>query len=317
MNTKLHVCFTMDVERIKPLCPPGGPPTWEFAELCVRTYCESLLSRGYPATLFIVPDTAEKQPQLFQQMRAEGHECGLHIHPQGWGDNYKNPDSHDYLGGYSGEQQFEMLGRAKNQWANAMGVAPETFRAGNFSANDETFRVLEALQFRSSSTSQPGRVVPKFKAVWQGATRGVHRAHRSFRMIEGDLDLVEVPATVDATRTDHWTGVGDARLEDWEAPDIIHAIENSLEWQVANHSAIHHLCLFTHNYAPFGQQDVKNVEAPFGKSRLSVLNEVIRAIPGLAAQYGLSVEGCTLSTVRQRYLSHPKSPLLSAGEGLS
>jgi peptidoglycan/xylan/chitin deacetylase (PgdA/CDA1 family) len=199
---KLYVCFTMDVERIRSQSPPGGTPTWECGELCVRSYCDALLQRGYPATLFIVPDTAEKQARLFQQMRADGHECGLHIHPQGWGDNYKNPDAHDYLGGYSGEQQFEMLGRAKGQWANAIGVAPDAFRAGNFSANDETFRVLDALQFRSSSTSQPGRVVPGFRAVWAGATRIVHRAHRGFRLIEGDLDLVEVPATVDATRTE-------------------------------------------------------------------------------------------------------------------
>jgi len=297
----LHVCFTMDVERIKSLSPPGGTPTWEFGELCVRTYCDALRRRGYPATLFIVPDTAIKQPRLFQQMRADGHECGLHIHPQGWGDNYKNPDVHDYLGGYSGAQQFEMLQRAKDQWAHAVGFAPETFRAGNFSGNDDTFRVLDALQFRSSSTSQPGRIAPQLKAVWAGALRSVHRAHRSNRLIEGDLTLVEVPGTVDATRTDHWTGVGDARLEDWEAPDILHAIEDSLKWQFANKARTHHLCLFTHSYVPFGDGDVE-VEKPFGKSRLAVLHAVLDAIPAVAARFGLVAEGSTLSTVRERYL---------------
>lgn len=296
----LHVCFTMDVERIKSLSPPGGTPTWEFGELCLRTYCEALLARGYPATLFIVPDTAEKQPSLFQQMRSEGHECGLHIHPQGWGENYKNPDAHDYLGGYNGEQQFDMLRRAKEQWSNALGFAPETFRAGNFSANDDTLRVLDALQFRSSSTSQPQRVVPKFKAVWAGATRAVHRAHKSFRLIEGDLNLVEVPTTVDATRTDHWTGVGDARIEDWEAPDIIHAIEDSLKWQVENHAPIHHLCLFTHNYIPFGERDVE-IEKPYGQTRRAVLHAVLDAIPEVAARFGLSPQGCTVSALAERY----------------
>ena len=65
---------------------------------------------------------------------------------------------------------------------------------------------------------------------------------------------------------------------------------------------IHHLCLFTHNYVQFGQRDVETVEAPFGKSRLAVLQAVIDAIPDLAVRYGLSVEGCTVSTLRQRYL---------------
>jgi hypothetical protein len=303
----LHVCFTMDVERIKAESPCGGPPTWEFAELSVRSYCEFLKGEGYPASLFIVPDTAAKQAHVFQELHRDGHECGLHLHPQCWRDNYRQMEAHDYLGGYPAEEQFRILGQARDQWAEAVGWTPAAFRSGNFSANDSTFSVLAALRFKCGSVSQPGRFAPQCKAVWTGAVRGVHRAHKCFRLLEGDLDFVEIPPTVDTTRTDHWTGVGDARLEDWEAPDILNAIADSLKWQQENSTPIKHICLFTHNYVNYSPEDVavpavhRNIMV--GKSRRPVVKGVLAALPRLAEPYGLDVKGCTLSQLREHYLA--------------
>lgn len=79
----LHICMTMDVERIAENSPMGGPPDWDFAERSVRSYCEGLQSFGLPATLFIVPDTADLQSGLFRSLASEtGAELGMHMHPQ-------------------------------------------------------------------------------------------------------------------------------------------------------------------------------------------------------------------------------------------
>lgn len=84
--------MTMDVERIAKHSPMGGPSDWEFAERSVRSYCEVLRSFGLKATLFIVPDTADKQSHLFQSLAVEtGAELGMHMHPQCWRDNYLEP----------------------------------------------------------------------------------------------------------------------------------------------------------------------------------------------------------------------------------
>jgi hypothetical protein len=297
MSAPLYVCFTMDVERIATESPTGGPPSWEFAESSVRAYCEILCDHNHPATLFIVPDTAEKQPRLFQEMQRHGHECGLHFHPQSGRDHYRNPSAHEYLGGYGADEQHAMLGEAKKQWEQALGFAAMTFRPGNFSANDATFRVLDALGFRCGSVSQPGRCAPTVRAVWTGAPRSVHRAHRSFRLVTGDLDFVEVPATVDSTRTDHWTGVGDARIESWDAAAIVRAIEDSIEWQRKNDAPLRHLCLFTHNFVSYGEGGTAS------GSRREVLRELLAAMPAVAAKHGLEPVGCTLSRLRAEFLA--------------
>jgi hypothetical protein len=294
MSEPLYVCFTMDVERVAAESPTGGPPTWEFGEASVRAYCELLAEHGYPATLFIVPDTAEKQARLFQEMQRYRHECGLHFHPQSWRDNYRNPAAHEYLGGYGADEQRALVGEAKNQFEQALGFAAVAFRPGNFSANDVTFRVLEELGFRCGSVSQPGRCAPTVRAVWTGAVRSVHRAHRSFRLVAGDLDFLEVPATVDSTRTDHWTGVGDARIESWDVAAIVRAMDDSLEWQRKNEAPLKHVCLFTHNFIHYGKEEA------VPDSRRKVLRELLETIPSVAARHGLAPVGCTLSSLRSR-----------------
>lgn len=106
MVEDLHVCFTMDAERLRAHSPTGGPCDWAFAERSVRTYGDALMAHGYPATFFIVPDTADEQSRLFVEVAGAGHECGMHLHPQCWQDHWQEPDRYDYLGGYGGEEQY-------------------------------------------------------------------------------------------------------------------------------------------------------------------------------------------------------------------
>ena len=290
MSRKLLVCFTMDVERIASKSPSGGPETWESAERSVTDYCAILAQAGYQATLFIVPDTADKQAGLFRQLKQEGHECGMHFHAQSWKDNYKDPDDHDYLGGYGPEEQYGLLKEAKEQCEKALGFSPVSFRPGNFSANDTTFRVLGSLGFTGGSVSQPGRCVPSYKAVWSKAPREIHRAHPAFRLVPGDLDFVEVPVTSDQTVEKHWTGVGDTRFEACDADTIIRAARAEIGHQIKEKAPLQHLCFFTHNFADYGQ----------GKqSSRPVLQKVIDSLPAIAAEYDLEAEGCTIARAGQ------------------
>ncbi len=294
MKEKLFVCFTMNVERIKAQSPTGGPVTWGAGEASAQGFCDFLLERGFPVTLLIVPDAAQKQARVLRRLHREGHECGLHVHPHSWHNNYLAPDHHEYLGGMTAEEQYIMIEEARDELAEALAAAPESFRPGNFSANDDTFRVLASLGFRCGSVSQPGRSLPRIRAVWHGAGRAVFRANRAFRLVPGDLDFVEIPVTVDSSRTDHWSGVGDTRLDDCPPPDILHAMADTLRGLAAVHAPVKHLCLFSHNSVRY--------EAGHGDGRLPILKSVADGIARLAAQHEMEVVGCTLSQLRGHYL---------------
>jgi hypothetical protein len=307
--------MTMDVERIEDLSPTGGPPTWEFAERSVRSYCGLLAEYGLPTTLFVVPDTATAQAKMLREMAQEtGAELGMHFHAQSWRDHYRTPEAYDYLGGYTAEEQHRFLSGARDQVAESLGEHPRAFRPGNFSANDATFGVLADLGFTHGSVSQPGRSVPRAKAVWAGVSRparpgsrsaktvwrdahlDVHRAHRAFRMVPGDLDFIEVPLTSDQERTDHWTGVGDVRFEQSTSEQVAKAVRQHVARQVAEKTPFKHVCLFGHNTGNFWSAD-RSEEGYRGELEGAVIK-----IREIADEFGLEVKGATLRDVREAFL---------------
>lgn len=296
--TTLHLCLTMDVERIAMYSPSGGPRTWKDAERSVRSYCEILAAYDLPATLFIVPDAAMVQGAIFRELeRSTGAELGMHFHPQCWRDHYLNPAAYEYLGGYAAEQQYHLLAAALEQTSEGLGARPYAFRGGNFSANDSTFAVLADLGFTHGSVSQPGRVAPQYRAVWAGADPDVHRAHRTFRLIAGDLDIVEVPLTSDRARTDHWSGVGDVRFETASAPQIVIAVRQEVQRQIATGAPFLHACLMTHNFVDYSSDDLAI------DGRRGVLLEAIIAIREYAEEQGLALRGATISEARRAFLN--------------
>jgi len=301
---KLHICMTMVVERIVALSPMGGPPDWDFAEHSVRSFCETLRVYGLRATLFIVPDTAEKQSELFRDLaESTGAELGMHMHPQCWKDNYLNSDDHEYLGGYSGEDQFQILSEGLSQWTEAIGFRPVSFRGGNFSANDETFGVLVDLGFTHGSVSQPGRVVSRYRASWSDAVWDVHRPHKAFRCAEGDLDFVEVPLTSDRLRTDHWTGVGDVRIENATAEQIGLAASQEVIRQTEEDRPLKHICILTHNFVNYWASDEGE------ENRLVILKQAILGFKELGERLDLQVVGSTTQDIRNTYLETERGSL--------
>ena len=294
----LHVCMTMDVERIEAYSPMGGPPDWAFAARSVQAYCEVLARRGMSATLFVVPDTALEQGALLAQVaEGTGAELGLHMHPQCWKDHYLDAEAHDYFGGYSGPDQLEMLEEALALVEGVFGYRPRAFRGGNFSANDETFRILQQAGFTHGSVSQPGRSAPRFRACWADADPDVHFAHEAFRLIAGDLEFVEVPLTSDRERTDHWTGVGDVRIEGAKPIEIAKAVRQEVGRQVGDDVPVKHVCLLTHNFVNYWSEDPKE------KGRVAVLNRALDLVDEIAEDLGLQVRGSTIGDVREAFLA--------------
>ena len=289
--------MTMDVERIAEHSPMGGPPDWAFAERSVRSYCETLRSFGLKATLFIVPDAADKQSALFQSLAAEtGAELGMHMHPQCWRDHYLDPYRHEYLGGYSGEDQKRIMGEGADQWEAAIGFRPKTFRGGNCSANDETFRTLVDLGFTQGSVSQPGRVVSRYRASWADAVWDVHRPHEAFRCAAGDLDFVEVPLTSDRHRSDHWTGVGDVRIESVTSEQIVVAADGEVRRQMDESVPIKHICILTHNFVNYWSTDEE------AGGRLDVLKRAVEGFLNIGETLEIDAVGSTTADIREAYI---------------
>ncbi|MBU7004984.1 MAG: polysaccharide deacetylase family protein, partial [Theionarchaea archaeon] len=167
---ELYVAFTMDCERIASESPPGGPETWELSERAISGYCDFLLESDLYPTLFIVPECAKKHRPLFGTLSRKGVELGLHLHPQSF-------DKHQYckyLGEYERDDQLRIIGESRREFTRALGAEPKSFRSGNFSANDDTFPVLDSLGFLQGSVSDPGRNAPGFAATWMGACPDPH-----------------------------------------------------------------------------------------------------------------------------------------------
>ena len=153
-------------------------------------YADILDEHGLKGNFFIIPGDAESNPSLYRSIMERGHEIGLHLHPADEGYS-------EFAGEMSPEEQCEVITKAKDRWAQAVGFEPVCFCMGYASANDYTFGVLEELGFGYGQVGLPGRRLPETACVWEGAPLYIHYANRNNRLLSGDLDFVEVPHTVD------------------------------------------------------------------------------------------------------------------------
>ena len=144
--------------------------------------------------------------------------------------------------------------------------------------------------------SQPGRVVSKYRASWADAVWDVHRPHEAFRCAAGDLDFIEVPLTSDRHRTDHWTGVGDVRIEDATSEQIAAAAGEEVRRQVAEGAPIKHVCILTHNFVNYWSAD----EGEGG--RMDVLRRAVEGFHKVGEAQGLEVTGSTTADIREAYI---------------
>jgi hypothetical protein len=155
------------------------------------------------------------------------------------------------------------------------------------SASDDTFGVLSAAGFRQSSLSSPGRKTPKFHADWQDAAQEAHFASAESRLAAGELPLLELPVTTDATQR-HGGVAPDLAIENgdvsrWHAPLIA--------GQLARHEAeqvpFRTLCFTTVSRFPYHDPASRFRQALDGLlDHLLALDEQVEIVPvSLAAAH--------------------------------
>lgn len=203
MPSDVSVILTMDCEPALFECSAlairlsgSGPASYEAGERSIRGYVEAADREGYPVTLFAHPEVARAQTALLLELQDAGACLGMHLHPYKFDDKRYPRD----LGGFTAEQQHDLVSEATEVWSDSLGQHPRFFRGGVFSANDQTFEVLADLAFEGGSLSCPGRILSEAMAVWAGAELYPHRANLSFRQIQGASDFIEVPISVDTSR---------------------------------------------------------------------------------------------------------------------
>ena len=286
--------LTMDCETARSDLTPdairmsdSGPADYRESARSIRGYAETGATYGYPVTLLAHPEVAVENADLLLDLRNRGACLGLHVHP------YKlrhRKYRHD-LGAYSARDQSRIIKGAMQEWESALGRPPRYFRAGYFSANDQTFGVLSDLGFAGGSLSNPGRVLPAHHSVWAGAEPYPHRAHRECRLNAGDSDFINVPVSVDFGRPVRRGHAGEQGYEWSYVPhpyDHVAVIQNVLERFVVDEPRFPVIVTDSHN-----DQEYRDPDHP---ARLN-LELILRTIMDTCCRMGLRPEGITLDAL--------------------
>jgi peptidoglycan/xylan/chitin deacetylase (PgdA/CDA1 family) len=276
-DSLVYINWSLDCEATK-----RAVADVELGRRSVRAFVDLLHAAGMRATLFVVPGDARAYPQLLRKLADENVEVGLHLHPEEAGYD-------DCCGAYTADQQHQMYAKAIGQFSEALGFAPRTFRTGNCSANDATFPVTAALGFTSCSHSMPGRNMPDVRSNWVGAASGVHYAHRANRLLEGDLDLVEVPVTTDPDSM-LWSGrhPQDLRVELFDAKNQRYLLDKVLAREKARPGPVKALVALTHNIFDY---------ADAGDFRRQTLQQMLSDCRTLADRHEVTLKAATIGQI--------------------
>lgn len=232
-----HICWSIDCESSRREINDVA-----LGRRAIEGFCEILECVGWRGTLFLLPGEIEPMADILAQKTEQGHELALHLHP----DEPEYPSA--YMGTYSSDDQEEMLEEALEVFQRVLGIRPTSMRPGFGSANDATFPVLAKLGFRQSSASFPGRKMSNVAANWAGTPLFAHYAHPHNRFLEGGLDLVEIPISVD-WETMIWGGIHpqDLRVEYTDAKNHSFVIRKVMKRQLSENLPLKALLPFTHN----------------------------------------------------------------------
>ena len=277
-----HICWTMDCESSHP-----NIADVDLGENAIRGFAEILESQGARGTFFLIPEEVRPFASLLAGLHARGHEIGLHVHPQSSG--YRS----DYLGAYSRAEQEEIFRRAGGEFESVLGFRPQSCRPGYCSANDATFPLLSELGYRQTSASMPGRRMTSLASNWSGAPLFAHYANPVNRFLEGGLDLVEIPISVD-WESQIWGGLHcqDLRVEFTDAKNHSFLIEKVMNRQVSETLPLRCLVILTHNLFRYADQ---------GDFRRQTMLGMLAAITRSAQKLGVEAAGTTIATAANAY----------------
>lgn len=276
MPEKLYLSIFIDCESTQPAV--NDPALGERAS---RGFAEVMEAYGLRGTFHVIPTDMDVHADMYRELKQRGHEVGLHIHPavQGY---------QEFLGVYGPDDQRKIIDEAADRFAQGMGERPDEICVGYFSINDHTFGMLYELGFRHGSNTMPNRALPQCASVHAGAPLDVHYTHRYNRTLAGDLDLVEIPVTIDP-ESRLWGGLQpqDLRVELVDAKNHWYTIDKAVKRQLRDQVPVKVIRGLTHNTFEFSQT---------GDFRRETLEGIIKHTFAIADQHELS---CTAGTGRE------------------
>ncbi len=164
MTKTVPFVLSMDCERVNPGKPfyPAGPRTAKESARNIAAFLDIARETGFPVTLFLTPEAADLHAGYLKRLDPAMVECGLHLHPRTFAHGIS-----ESLGLLEASMQESLLREATEAVEKALNRRPVSFRAGFYSANADTFRILKSLGYRYSSTTVPGRYKPAYGIDWR------------------------------------------------------------------------------------------------------------------------------------------------------
>lgn len=280
-DTLLHFSLQVDCESTQhALRNPA------LGERAIRGLGGLLVESGTRGTFFVIPGDLEAHAGVYRELESAGHEIGLHIHPAeaGFG---------EFLGTQGPDTQREILTGAIDRFAQAMGRRPQSFCPGYFSANDFTFGLLEELGFTHGAVSCPTRNLPACASVWSGSSLDPRYPHRYNRVLDGDVDFVDLPVTIDPDSR-LWGGAHplDLRVELVDAKNHWYTIDKSVRRQLGSGVPVKQIHALTHNTFDYG--DPANF-------RRETYRGIVDAVRQVAERERLTFRAATLAEIAAAY----------------
>lgn len=165
--------------------------SYEAAGVGVRYQLRVLARYALKGCFFVDPMPAcvfgiEPIRRMVDPILEAGQEVQLHLHPLWLGARDGQTGSERQLARYDLYAQRELIARARDLLVQAGVPEPIAFRAGNYSANDDTLRALAELGFRFDS-SHNGHQHPWPSAIGLAADHITPIAHQG---------VIEIPVTL-------------------------------------------------------------------------------------------------------------------------
>ncbi len=288
MQTRLFFTNQIDCEATQPAIQDAA-----LGRRALLGYAQVLEAHQLKGTFYCIPSEARANGEVYRDLRARGHEVGLHVHAADLG--YA-----EFLGVYGPDEQREILTRCTDQLEQDLGFRPNSLCLGYGSSNDYTRPVLVDLGYRHGMTQIPGRILPECASVAAGAPVDPYYPHRWNRVLRGDLDFVELPNTYDQDSR-MWGGKHpmDLRIELVDAKNHFYTIKKQIQRLQREQPAVFTISAVTHN--TFEYSDPRDF-------RRQTLEGVIGHVVRLAKEHDLELVPATHAEVAQAFRSRVALP---------
>ena len=187
------LAITIDVE--------GKMKTREYNTMYrLDEFLESITS---PTTLFVTPGAANNNNNLVEKWRDNGHEIGLHIHPE----RFQGCNS-GFLMEYPNTRIADFLNDGKQGLSEIIGTYPKSFRAGRWSYSPRLLELLGDADFKIDSSLRPEQTVPIFEGFGVREIPLTVYSNELVSMLLRGKDVNSIPFALDALLKSGFRAIG-------------------------------------------------------------------------------------------------------------